>query len=213
MTPADITCVFVDIGGVILTDGWGHGFRSLAATKFQINLQDLERRHDQAWPTHELGLITMDEYLDLVVFYCSRPFTKAAFTAFIYEQSQADQEMLDLIRSIKLTYGLKVFVVSNEGRELNDFRIRTFRLNTLVDTFISSCYVHLRKPDAKMLLLALDVSQVPVNNIVFIDNTAMHIQVAKGLGIRGILHTDQRSTAHQLALLGLERVHESGSVG
>jgi putative hydrolase of the HAD superfamily len=213
MTQTDITCIFIDIGGVLLTDGWGHDFRSLAATRFQINLQDLESRHDQAWPTHELGLITMDEYLDLVVFYRSRPFTKAAFTAFIYEQSQADQEMLDLIRSIKRTYGLKIFVVSNEGRELNDFRIRTFRLSTLVDTFISSCYVHLRKPDSKMLLLALDVSQVPVNNIVFIDNATMHVQVAKGLGIHGIIHTDQRSTAQQLALLGLDRVQETSRAG
>ena len=39
-------------------------------------------------------------------------------------------------------------MVSNESLELNAYRIRTFRLDRFVDSFISSCFVHLRKPDA-----------------------------------------------------------------
>jgi putative hydrolase of the HAD superfamily len=213
MTTPGITCVLVDIGGVLLTDGWGHTFRSKAAKTFDIDLHDLEERHEQAWAAHELGLITMDEYLDLVVFHCSRPFTKVAFTTFICGQSQADPEMLELIGSIKRTHGIKVIVVSNEGRELNAYRIKTFYLEKLVDAFISSCYVHLRKPDPAMLRLALDVSQVSASHSVFIDNTPMHVQVAEKMGIRSILHSDYRSTAHQLDLLGVGRVNESSRVG
>lgn len=211
-SPTSITCLFLDIGGVVLSDGWGHVFRSRAATKFQIDYDELEDRHQQAWAAHELDQITMDAYLDLVVFHCSRPFTKAQFIAFIYEQSQADEQMLALIRSIKRTHGLKIIVVSNEGRELNDYRIRTFNLGNLVDTFISSCYVHLRKPDTAIFRLALDVSRVPVDNIISIDNTAMHVQVAEALGIRSILHTDLQSTADQLASFGLQRVQDYSHV-
>ncbi len=119
---------------------------------------------------------------------------------------------MDLIRSIKETYGLKIVVVSNEGRELNDYRIRTFNLNNLVDIFISSCYVHLRKPDPAIFRLALDVCQVPVSNIIYIDNTAMFVQIADGLGMRVILHTDQRSTAGQLASYGLISAQECSHV-
>ena len=207
-----ITCLFLDIGGVVLSDGWSHVFRSRAATEFQLDRQELENRHQKAWATHEMGLITLEEYLDLVVFHCRRPFTSAQFTSFIYAQSQADQEMLDLIRSLKIAYGLKIIVVSNESRELNDFRIRTFNLGNLVDAFVSSCFVHLRKPDAAIFRLALDVSQVPINNIIYIENTAMFIRVAEGLGIRSIFHTNHQSTANQLASFGLQIDQESSYV-
>ena len=95
-------------------------------------------------------------------------------------------------------------MVSNESRELNAHRIRTFRLDTFVDAFISSCFVGLRKPDANMFRLALDISQAPAATIVYIENTPMFTQIAEGMGIRSILHTDYKSTSAQLAALGLE---------
>ena len=208
-----ITCLFLDIGGVVLSDGWCHEFRSRAAMVFNLDRQELEDRHHQNWAALELGQSSLDEYLEIVVFHRSRPFTRAQFIAFIYAQSQADQQMLDLIRSLKRAYGLKVIVVSNEGRELNDFRIRTFNLTELVDIFISSCFVHLRKPDAAIFRLALDVSQVPVDNIIYIENTEKFVIVAEGLGIRSILHTDYQSTADKLASFGLQIQESSHVVG
>ena len=62
-----------------------------------------------------------------------------------------------------------------------------------LDVFISSCFVHIRKPDADIFRLALDIAQVPVGQIVFVDNTPMFVEIAVGLGIRGILHTDYQS--------------------
>jgi putative hydrolase of the HAD superfamily len=72
-----------------------------------------------------------------------------------------------------------------------------------VDAFISSCFVHLRKPDLDMFRLALGVAQTPARQILYIENTALFVQIAKGMGIRGILHTDYQSTRAQLSALGL----------
>ena len=94
-------------------------------------------------------------------------------------------------------------MVSNEGRELNDYRIRQFRLDAFVDTFVSSCYVHLRKPDPQLFQLAMDLAHVEPAHIVYVENTPMFVEVAEGLGIRSILHTDCESTSAKLALLGL----------
>jgi hypothetical protein len=52
-------------------------------------------------------------------------------------------------------------VVSNESREVNAYRIRKFKLDGFVDSFISSCFVHIRKPDADIFRLALDIAQAP----------------------------------------------------
>jgi len=82
-----------------------------------------------------------------------------------------------------------------------------------VDFFISSCFVHLRKPDADIFRLALDISQTPARQVVYIENTPMFVQVAEGLGIRSILHTDYGSTCAKLASFGLqndEKSHASG---
>jgi putative hydrolase of the HAD superfamily len=99
---------------------------------------------------------------------------------------------------------LKIIVVSNESRELNAYRIRQFKLDGFVDAFISSCFVRLRKPDADIFKLALDVAQTPARQIVYIENTPLFVQIAEGLGIRSILHTDYKSTRAKLAALGLQ---------
>jgi len=95
-------------------------------------------------------------------------------------------------------------VVSNEGRELNEYRIGKFKLDEFVDSFISSCFVHIRKPDAEIFRLALDITQVPARHIVYIEDTPMFVQIAEGMGIRSILHTDYKSTCAKLASFGLE---------
>jgi putative hydrolase of the HAD superfamily len=112
--------------------------------------------------------------------------------------------MIELAAQLKARYGLKIAVVSNEARELNAYRIRKFKLDGLVDSFISSCFVHVRKPDADIFRLALDIAQAPARQVVYIENTPMFVQIAEGLGIRSILHTDYRSTCAKLASLGFE---------
>ena len=111
--------------------------------------------------------------------------------------------MIKLIARLKAHYGLKITVVSNESRELNAYRIRKFKLHEFVDSFISSCFVQLRKPDVEIFRLALDIAQAPARQVVYIENTPMFVQIAEGLGIRSILHTDYRSTCAKLSALGL----------
>jgi HAD superfamily hydrolase (TIGR01509 family) len=208
-----ITTLFLDIGGVLLTNGWDHYARSRAATNFKLELAEMEDRHHLTFDTYEDGKLTLEEYLGRVVFYQKRPFTRAQFRSFMFAQSKPYPEMIELVAQLKVRHGLKIAVVSNEGRELNTYRIRKFKLGGFVDFFISSSFVHLRKPDEDIFRLALDIAQVPVDEIVYIENTPLFVQVAEGLGIRSILHTDFRSTCAKLASLGLQNddgvIHET----
>jgi len=200
----EITCLFLDIGEVLLNDGWDHHARRRATKRFRLEWAEMENRHNEVFAVYEEGKLTLDEYLGRVVFYQKRPFTRAAFQRFMFAQSKPYPEMIALAAELRAQHGLKIFVVSNEARELNAYRIRKFRLDGFVDAFISSCYVHIRKPDADIFRLALGVAQVPPGEVVFIDNTPMFVQVAEGLGIRGVLHTDYRSTCAKLASFGLQ---------
>jgi putative hydrolase of the HAD superfamily len=199
-----VTTIFLDIGGVLLSDGWDRHARRRAARAFKLDATKMEKRHHMTFETFEEGKLTLDAYLDLVVFWERRSFTKAQFRRFMFSQSTPHPRMIALVTRLRERHRLKIIVVSNEARELNAHRIRRFQLTGLVDAFISSCFVHLRKPDPEIFRLALDVAQTPAQRVVFIDDTPMFVAIAQRLGIRGIHHTDHRSTAAQLAALGLE---------
>ena len=196
--------MFLDIGGVLLTDGWQTKSRKLAAKVFRLDFSAMEERHHTVFDTYEEGKLTLEEYLGWVVFYKKRPFTRAQFRKFMFAQSKPYPEMIEFIRELKAKHGLKIIVLSNEARELNAYRIHKFKLDGFVDAFVSSCFVHLRKPDPDIFRLALDIAQTPAQQIVYIENTAMFVQIAESMGIRGLLHKDCRSTRVQLAKLGLK---------
>ena len=200
-----VTTLFLDIGGVLLTDGWDHHSRRRAATNFKLNLAEMEDRHHLTFDTYEEGKLTLEEYLGRVVFYQKRPFTRDRFRRFMFAQSKPYPKMIELAAQLKARHGLKIAVVSNEARELNAYRIRKFKLDGFVDAFISSCFVHVRKPDADIFRLALDIAQAPARQVVYIENTPMFVRIAEGLGIRSILHTDYRSTCAKLASFGLQK--------
>ena len=198
-----MTTLFIDVGEVLLTNGWDHLARRRAAKHFKLAWAEMEERHSLVFETHEEGRMTFQEYLGWVVFYQKRPFTRSQFRGFMFAQSKAYPGVIELVANLKARYGLKIVVVSNESREVNAYRIRAFKLDRLVDTFISSCFVHIRKPDVDIFRLALDIAQTPPAQVVYIENTPMFVQIAEGLGIRSILHVDLKATRAKLSSFGL----------
>ena len=202
-TISPITTLFVDIGGVLLTNGWDHSMRQQAAKEFGLDYDDLNERHHLTFDTYEEGKLTLDEYLSRVVFYTERRFTREQFRTFMLAQSKPYPEMINLIRNLKMTYRLRVAAVSNEGRELTVHRIQTFALGSFIDFFVSSCFVHFRKPDVDIFRIALDIAQAQPEDIIYIEDRQMFVEVAKGLGLRAIHHVDYATTREALAGYGL----------
>ena len=198
-----ITTLFLDIGGVLLTNGWDRGIRILASEKFGLDYTEMDERHHLTFDTYEEGKLSLDEYLDRVVFYQERSFSRDDFKNFMYAQSQPFPEMIELVRGLKKQHGLQIAAVSNEGRELNAYRVQQFKLGKFIDFFISSSFVHYRKPDADIYRIALDIAQVSPQQVVYIDDRAMFVEVAQGLGINGIIHAGREATQKALEGLGL----------
>jgi len=191
------------IGGVLLTNGWDHNARRRAAQTFDLDYGEMDERHHLTFDTYEEGKLSLKEYLDRVVFFEDRPFSRDEFKSFMFAQSQPYPEMISLIRTLKARYNLKVAAVSNEGRELTIYRIQKFDLGSFMDFFVSSCFVHYRKPDADIYRIALDIAQVSPEQVAYLEDRTMFVNIAQGLGIQGILHTSYESTQAALAALGL----------
>ncbi len=69
---ADVTALFWDVGGVILTNGWDRGARLAASTKFGLDWEDFLKIATEL-PDHafEIGSISLDTYLTRTVFTAS----------------------------------------------------------------------------------------------------------------------------------------------
>ena len=198
-----ITTLFLDIGGILLTNGWDHLMRRDAANTFNLDYDEMNERHHLTFDTYEEGKISLDEYLNRVIFYQDRHFSRDEFKAFMFAQSQPYPPMIDLIRNLKKRYHLRIAAVSNEGRELTVHRIKKFELGQFMDFFIASCFVHYRKPDPDIYHIALDIAQVRPEQVAYLEDRPMFVHVASRLGLHGIHHTSLESTQAALANLGL----------
>lgn len=199
-----VKTIFTDIGGVLLSNGWDRECRKRAIALFKLDPGETEERHHLTFDTYEVGKITLDEYLDRVVFYKKQPFSRKQFRQFMYDQSKPFPDMIGLLKRLKKRYGIKVAVISNEGRELAEYRIREFGLNELADFFIVSSFVHFRKPDADIFRVALDIAQVDPGQVIYIEDRPMFVQVAESLGIEGLHHTDHTTTLRKLSGRGFK---------
>ncbi len=199
----DISVLFLDIGGVLLTNGWDRAMRRRAADAFDLDLEEMDERHHLTFDTYERGLLSLDDYLRRVVFHQPRPFSVEQFREFMFAQSQALGDNMGVFKRIAKAHGLRVGAITNEGRELSVFRIRKFHLYDLIEFFISSSFVHYRKPDEDIYRLALDIAQVPPERAVYVDDRQMFVEVAQGLGIHSIYHKDMNRTRKALEEMGL----------
>ena len=177
--------------------------RQAAIERFGLDEEETEERHHLTFDSYEEGKLSLDEYLKRVIFFENRNFTPEDFREFMFAGSAPKPEMIHLFSRLKARYGLKVATVSNEGRELTTYRIKRFRLGEVVDFFISSCFIHLRKPDVDIYQLALDCAQVSPEQVIYIDDRPLFVEVAGSLGIKGLHHVDYESTRAGLAALGL----------
>jgi putative hydrolase of the HAD superfamily len=199
-----ITHLFTDLGGVLLTNGWDRGLRKLVASHFRIDPDEMDERHHLTYDTYEAGKISLSVYLGRVVFWEPRDFTEEQVVDFMLSQARSFPEMIEMYKQVKAKNGLKVVVVSNEGRELTTDRIRRFNLKEFVDIFVVSSYVHFRKPDEDIFRIALDVAQVEPAEVVYVDDRQMFAEVACRLGMHEVWHRDLASTREAFAALGLE---------
>lgn len=195
---AEITALFFDIGGVLLTNGWDRTERMAAAKKFKLKWSDFEERHELVLHAFETGRMGLEEYLDRVIFYCRRNFTRHEFRNFIYAQAKPLPKSLAVLRRLAKTGKYLISSLNNESRDLNAFRIEKFHLRDSFDVFLSSCYLGVRKPDEAIYRLALSITQRQGEECVFIDDRALNLECARELGMKTIQFKDTAQLEREL---------------
>lgn len=189
-----IRAIFWDVGGVLLSNAWDHTERAAALEHFHLDEEEFKDRHETAVSPFERGKITLDEYLDRTVFYRTRPFTRDTFREYMFSLTQPIPDVLAFASGLATSGKYFMGTINNESRELNDYRIEKFGLRKIFPLFVSSCYVGLRKPESDIYRLALEITQIPVEECCFIDDRAANLECPAKLG----MHTIQMQQVEQL---------------
>jgi putative hydrolase of the HAD superfamily len=200
---AKVSTLFWDNGGVILTNGWDRGSRQKAVDKFHLDWADFEDRHELMLNAFECGEASLDEYLRRTVFYRPRLFTPEDFKQFMFGESQAFAEPLAFLGEIARTKRYMNAALNNESLEINDYRIRKFRLRDYFWAFFSSCYLGVRKPDREIYTLALKITQCDPAECVLIDDRGLNLECAREFGMQTIQYMNVPQLRSELSALGV----------
>jgi len=203
-TPNMISTIFFDIGGVLLTDGWGHNSRMAAAEQFSLDWDDFSDRHEKVAHLLETNRITLERYLDRVIFYQPRSFSRDDFREFIFAQSQPKPESLEILHQLTMLKKYFLATLNNEVLELNNYRIERFGLQQYFPVFFSSCYLGLRKPDEAIYRMALQVTQRPPAQCIFIDDREVNLECPRELGLKTIHFQDAAQLRRELGENGID---------
>lgn len=200
---AQVSALFWDNGGVILTNGWDRNARQSAVNNFHLDWAEFEDRHELVLNAFETGKMSLDEYLRRTVFYRDRTFTAEQFKKFLFDQSQAFPESMAFLAALARTRRYMLASLNNESREVNEYRIAKFQLRDYFEAFFCSCYLGIRKPDAGIYSLALQITQRGPEECVFIDDRALNLECAREMGMHTIQFHSVGHLQSELALLGV----------
>ena len=201
---SEITTMFWDIGGVILTNGWGADARRRAAELFHLDWEEFQDRHDLSFPAFDTGHISLDEYLNRTLFYRPRAFTREEFVAFMFAQSKEYPESRAVLDKVARSGKYFLGSINNEPLELNEYRIKAFDLRRDFQVFFSSCYLHTRKPEEMIFRIALEVTQRPAGECVFIDDRPLNLENPRKLGMKTIHYQNAEQLRAELKKCGVE---------
>jgi len=198
-----LTHVFFDIGGVLGTNGWDHEQRTRALEKFGVEDEDFEHRHQQVVSEFETGAMSLEEYLDVTVFYTPRMFSREDFELYMLSLSEPNPYSIAVAKHLAATGRVRLMTMNNESAVLNVYRIDHFGLREIFPTFLSSCWLGVRKPQRAFFERGLGIAQADPKSSLLIDDRDQNLAPAAALGMRTIRFTDAESLAQHLAGYGV----------
>jgi len=182
-----ISHIFFDIGGVLGSNGWDREQRESAVNHFGLNPEDFQWRHEEVVGEWEEGRLTLDEYLDIAIFYSERDFSREQFKDFMRSQSVPNEAAISIARALALEPRYTLMTLNNESEDLNIYRIDRFGISEIFEAFISSCWLGVRKPIRRFYNRALGIAHVDPQKSLFIDDRQQNLTPAKSLGMNVLL--------------------------
>jgi FMN phosphatase YigB (HAD superfamily) len=182
-----VDALLFDLGGVIMGLDWDRAFSRWAAASGQ-STEEVRRRYafDAPYARHERGEIDAQEYFASLRRSLSLDLTDAQFAAgwdaiFCGEIA----ETVALLRTIKGRIPLYAFSNSNAAHQ----RVWSRQIESalrLFDRVFVSCELGARKPERRAFEAVSRGIGVPLDRILFFDDTVENVEGARAAGLQAV---------------------------
>jgi len=118
---------------------------------------------------------------------------------------EVDGELVGLIEVLRKNYTVGSLSNLTFSRKIIDQQLNLY---SHFDFVLLSCDLHLKKPDPKFFVMAIDQAQAMPAEIVYIDDNKKYTQIARDLGTNAIPYTYGNSLQlkTELKTLGIEHL-------
>ncbi|KAI0194217.1 Haloacid dehalogenase-like hydrolase-domain-containing protein [Astrocystis sublimbata] len=175
--------VIFDLGNVFFT--WS------STTSTSIPARTLKAiLSSPTWHSYERGETTRQLCYELSAkqFSLEEAEIAKAFTE-AHESLKADENVISFLRQLKKTPGLRLYAMSNVGKE--DFEeIATKADWSLFDKVFTSADAGMRKPEGRFFRYVLDQIDLKGDQVIFVDDKVMNVQEASKFNIRSYVYDD-----------------------
>ena len=198
-----IRCIISDLGKVILFFDNHIFFRKLAEF-CSHSAQDIAGRvhlHRDVIRAFDTGKIGPSEFYREVTERLDADIEQESFFRIYNDVFSLNPPVLDLLRRLKTGY--KLILLSNTDVERFGFIKKKFPEIFLFDEYILSYEVGYMKPHPRIYEEALAAAEVRAQDCVFLDDLAVNIEGARGVGMNAILYEPQTDLAAQLKKMGV----------
>lgn len=127
-------------------------------------------------------------------------------TEYLTEKFPLDGHFMSLLTSLKQNY--KIGILSNDISDWCSFLMDSLQVLPLVDAFVVSGAVGVRKPDTKIFNIILDKLGLCASDCLYIDDRAPNVLAAKALGFRSILFNRDSSECDCEQIISLSQLND-----
>lgn len=190
--------VILDIGDVLVHSNYRRFFREKGYDDAMIEQLAAATFLSPAWSELDRGVWSFDRLME--AFVQNDPEIEDALRGVFDDTSGfviAFPYAQDWIRRMQ-SEGLRVYCLSNISDLIYHGCEREFDFLKLVDGQVLSYQEKLVKPDPAIYRLLLDRYGLDPGASVFVDNTEENVNVAKRLGLRGIVFLSQPQAAEEI---------------
>lgn len=180
-----------DVGGVLIGYRWeemfeDYGLDKISAIKIGKGIFD-----SKEWPMFDAGLISLEETVES---FCNRNPDLAEPARWFIENAikmRVPREKLwKELRRLK-EKGYKIYLLSNYSKVLFKLHTSDYDFMNIIDGKVVSYEVNSLKPEEKIYRTLFERYNLKEDECVFFDDRPCNVEMAKKLGMEGIVVKDQ----------------------
>lgn len=203
MTNHKIHTIYFDFGNVLTlpSNGWLTNFLKKTAETYQLSYPNLRSAYEKYRPFYDRDAWDSEQYWKAIFSEVGSSINPLEIPSLVEEDdkcwSQMNEAILQWIRELR-DQGFHIGLLTNMPVRFYRSIVEPAPWNGLFDYQVVSGALGLIKPEEGIFRHAIQLTGVPANQILYLDDIPTHVETASRLGIQSYQFTNLQDTAQKV---------------